>query len=304
LRAFACHDGSASARPSPLGEAMRIAAWSALILLVGCGRTPLDLPDIGDDVTSPAEDAQTNDGNVPDGASTDAVVVADTFVPDATAHSDAGLGACSPATCNAGCCQGGMCVQGQSSAACGIGAAACVACKPGGSCVKGACIYPTPNCGPSNCAGCCVDANDCSDGTAIDACGFGGQLCQGCGPLGGHSACVPQAGGGGSCQSACGPSNCHGCCNGSICELGQSASQCGSGGQACTTCASSEMCAVQGPGNGGQCQLPCSPATCGGCCAGDVCAVGNQDIACGAGGAPCADCTTMHYLCAKGTCQP
>lgn len=61
---------------------------------------------------------------------------------------------------------------------------------------------------------------------------------------------------------------------------------------------------VQGPGRGGLCKVPCSPATCNGCCDGDVCAVGNQDIACGTGGEACADCTAMHYTCISATCMP
>lgn len=214
-------------------------------------------------------------------------------------------GSCGPENC-AGCCDGTTCIwPNQSASQCGFAGVACAPCGAGGTCQKGACLYPRPNCGPANCTGCCVDANTCSDGTAADACGFGGAQCEGCGPQGNVMQCVPQPGGGGSCRATCGPADgCNGCCNGATCELGQSTSSCGTGGAPCAACAKGEICAVQGPGGGGLCQEPCSPSTCAGCCQGEVCAVGNQDIACGTGGGVCSDCTAQSYLCVNGMCQP
>ena len=203
-----------------------------------------------------------------------------------------------------GCCQGTVCLRGESTDACGIYGYACVACPHGASCFKGACSIPDPNCGPSNCAGCCLDANTCSFGTAPDACGFGGADCQGCGSANDLMACVPQAGGGGSCLPTCDTTNCHGCCDGATCLLGQSESSCGAMGQACASCVSGESCILQGDGNGGICQLPCSPSSCAGCCASDVCAVGTQDLACGVGGETCVDCTPGHLRCLSGVCHP
>lgn len=202
--------------------------------------------------------------------------------------------------CAQGCCQDGTCIRftAQTTQACGFGGIACETCKPGGQCIKGACMYPQPGCGPANCAGCCVDANMCTDGTSGDACGHGGQACQACGD------CIPRSGGGGSCHLACGPSNCEGCCQGDSCLLGESADACGTQGQACATCAPGETCSALGGSIGGICKAPCSPATCNGCCHGDVCAVGNQDIACGRGGATCADCTSTKSVCSPlGSCR-
>jgi hypothetical protein len=55
---------------------------------------------------------------------------------------------------------------------------------------------------------------------------------------------------------------------------------------------------------GGACQIPCSPASCMGCCESNVCAVGNQAIACGTGGAACTDCTASFQECSSGACAP
>jgi hypothetical protein len=47
----------------------------------------------------------------------------------------------------------------------------------------------------------------------------------------------------------------------------------------------------------------CSSETCAsGCCYGDICAQGNQDIACGTRGFACLDCTTSGAVCLLGDC--
>jgi hypothetical protein len=51
----------------------------------------------------------------------------------------------------------------------------------------------------------------------------------------------------------------------------------------------------------------CGPVTCAsGCCYGNVCAVGTQDIACGAMGGKCLDCTALSKgpaTCTHGFCE-
>jgi hypothetical protein len=42
----------------------------------------------------------------------------------------------------------------------------------------------------------------------------------------------------------------------------------------------------------------------GGCCVGNVCAVGTQDTACGAGGMQCSDCTQQNDVCTGQRCVP
>jgi hypothetical protein len=51
-----------------------------------------------------------------------------------------------------------------------------------------------------------------------------------------------------------------------------------------------------------QCVEGCSTATCTGCCDGNVCAQGDQDLACGSGGAACQDCTKDHLTCVDNGC--
>jgi hypothetical protein len=283
------------------------------ILLLACGRSGLD-----DFLVSPSgDDASAGSGSVErddaaSGGPHDAGSDVPQFVEDAPSFADApskGQDAESggPGSCGAcqGCCQGTTCMGGETPDECGIFGSQCVACPAGAACHKGACFIPQPGCGPSNCPGCCLDANTCSYGTVVDECGFGGHMCQGCGAaVANPTACVPHPGGGGSCQPTCGPGNCHGCCDGNACLLGQSQNSCGAQGQACTSCVGGESCTLLGPGIGGHCQLPCSPATCAGCCVGDICAVGSQDLACGVGGKACVDCTSNHLVCMSGACQP
>jgi hypothetical protein len=51
---------------------------------------------------------------------------------------------------------------------------------------------------------------------------------------------------------------------------------------------------------------PCGRETCAtGCCYGDICAQGNQTIACGTGGFACTDCTSLgspEWECVQGFC--
>jgi hypothetical protein len=291
----------------------RFAAAALAFCMLACGRSDLGLEIAGadgavDDSSGPLGlDGSSGEGRTADAptSSSDGSAATDGSSSDGAKSGDSAASDGAPTCANcSGCCDGTTCIDlpQTSPSQCGFLGQACAACKTGGMCLKGACVYPTPHCGPANCQGCCWDANDCSDGTAQDACGFGGELCRGCGPIEGEQACVPQPGGGGSCWSGCGPGTCGGCCNGATCEVGQSASACGQNGAPCAACGPGEICSVQGVG--GLCQEPCSPSTCMGCCQGEVCAVGDQGIACGTGGAACADCNAQNYFCVQGTCQP
>jgi hypothetical protein len=158
---------------------------------------------------------------------------------------------------------------------------------------------PDGGCAPNNCWGCCRDDGFCvvpngSTQTPL-FCGLGGRRCLSCGP--GDGCIVVLETGTAACfhpQATCDPSNCEGCCDGlSIhgCILVGSDDECGHGGQPCSTCLANEQCRVL-PSGGGSCQVnePCGPGTCDGCCEGDVCAEGDQPVACGFAGAACQSC--------------
>lgn len=175
---------------------------------------------------------------------------------------------------------------------------------------------PVPVCGPATCGppeagvGCCWKG-ECVpylDYPMRNLCGNQGEPCEEC------TGKYAYDGGGGGCwfgtcgyqQPNCGPANCDGCCSGWLCAVGTFGVACGSGGQPCSRCYEAEgtgRCVAQ-PDGGGHCENkpPCSPKTCSGCCYGDVCAAGNQDFACGAGGNTCQDCVFLAQKCASGKC--
>jgi hypothetical protein len=167
-------------------------------------------------------------------------------------------------------------------------------------------VHYQTSCGPSNCSGCCEAASVCAKGVNGVQCGQGGQQCQRCVPSEGTGQCVPQAGGGGLCNAStsCGPSNCQaGCCEGNLCVVGLSDAHCGNNAAPCQACPTGTQC-VAAAGVGGQCSAvgTCGPQSCPGCCSGNVCAYGNQDIACGTAGAACNDCTAGGHRCISGIC--
>jgi hypothetical protein len=49
--------------------------------------------------------------------------------------------------------------------------------------------------------------------------------------------------------------------------------------------------------------VPNCGAHCVGCCQGMVCAVGNQDFACGSGGVVCSNCRNAGKSCQNGACR-
>jgi hypothetical protein len=223
---------------------------------------------------------------------------------------DVATRACGTTQCNAtncaGCCVGDKCLPGSLPAACGTAGAQCGSCAPGQQCraqgTGGGRCEGTGVCGPANCAGCCTAAGQCVTGNDTTACGKQGARCSACGF---NQICVaeglPDAR---SCQvpSNCGPSNCPGCCVGNQCVIATTPQACGNNGKQCKACGPNMVCS---PGSG-ECVRPsgdCNQVSCGGCCVGDICAVGTQNTACGAGGDVCLNCTNQGRLCQAGVCQ-
>ena len=72
------------------------------------------------------------------------------------------------------------------------------------------------------------------------------------------------------------------------CMNGNTGSACGANGASCAACTQDQECKT------GTCQTTtkkCSSSNCTGCCQGDVCQNGDQEQACGSGGAMCQVCT-------------
>jgi hypothetical protein len=278
-----------------------------LFLFAACGGHQAAPSDGGDGPGSTALDASVS-GDA--GASDAPSLFGDVYLPldDAKSPPPSGDGAPPPTACvhdcPDGCCLAdNSCVSPGTASACGFGGDPCTVCATGDLCQSGACVHPEPDCGPTNCAGCCVDGSTCATTGRDDvACGEGGQACQRCLPSEQAGICVPQADGGGAC-STCFP--CGGCCVAGDCLPGISQTECGSSGENCHACTGGAQCASGG--TGGVCVMPeagaCGPSTCTGCCDGDVCAVGDQLVACGTGGAACLDCAVYGMVCTAAACQ-
>lgn len=160
-------------------------------------------------------------------------------------------------------------------------------------------------CGVQNCGGCCSLDGACHMGPNNDGdefCGAHGEPCEKCDVDAGFHGCKS-----GTCLrfgQPCSPTNCSGCCFGGICASGSHDNACGAKGEACALCApdKGETCTAL-PDGGGTCGAAvCSAKTCSGCCLGNVCAVGSQDFACGAGGAECQDCVFFGKSCKAHQC--
>lgn len=212
---------------------------------------------------------------------------------------------CDSTNCD-GCCVGDKCLPGVLASACGAKGAQCDSCAAGQTCRAasggGGRCEGTSTCGPQNCGGCCNAAGQCVTGNDTTACGKQGQQCEACGA---SEVCVPDGQPNArTCQpqQACGPANCAGCCVGNQCVTTTTPLACGRNGQACKACGPSQTCDAQGQCVSGS---DCNPATCSGCCVGDICAVGTQQTACGAGGAQCQNCAgqSPQRVCQSGTCQ-
>jgi hypothetical protein len=206
---------------------------------------------------------------------------------------------CGPLTCDGGCCDAdGGCIRGCA----GKDWQCCLA--PFDGCVLGVlCLMKDRACRPETChTGCCRRrGNDvyCHDGLSDQACGIGGQLCEDCTVAG--TTCTSDHVCG---QLTCNPSTCAtGCCLGNQCVSGTALLSCGAGGAQCRDCSTTnETC--QRTMGGGACRPPlCNPLSCNGCCQGDFCATGAQDIACGRSGATCTSCVTQGLTCQDGGCR-
>jgi hypothetical protein len=161
---------------------------------------------------------------------------------------------------------------------------------------------PDAGCGPATCPNGCCDANGECVTPSEQACGLFGEACTSCGPNGYcKGGCITPT-------TNCGPQNCGGCCVGpNYCADGVHGAICGHGGEPCARCDPMDgtgTCEAD-PNGGGVCvQAPtCGPGNCNGCCYGNVCAQGAQDIACGSGGQMCQVCSNSQETCVNGQCQ-
>ncbi len=146
--------------------------------------------------------------------------------------SGGGMANCNAQNCPTGCCTPtGICQNPPTTARCGMGGAACMACPGRQSCVSGAC---------QPCNGCVdIATGRCETGMMNDKCGKMGEFCSNCGVSNG--VCTNQVCTGS--MSGCNPQNCaSGCCDqgsGSCIQpASQTPQQCGQGTPAalCTSC--------------------------------------------------------------------
>lgn len=152
------------------------------------------------------------------------------------------------------------------------------------------------------CDGCCLPDGGCS-APSSETCGGFGDVCEECLPpwICKGLVCFQEG------VKNCGPTNCNGCCGQTNCFTGAHGATCGHGGGPCVTCLRKDgyLCDPLPDGGGGVCRglVLCSPTTCNGCCAGDICATGTQDVACGTGGKACANCGLNFPHCVNGVCK-
>lgn len=99
---------------------------------------------------------------------------------------------CGSVTCPSGCCDAkGACRDGRADHACGAGGQICSDCSASSrSCAPQGFCYQGKHCGPDNCAGCCTATGECVPGSASEACGQYGALCDNCSTQG--EACQGQ----------------------------------------------------------------------------------------------------------------
>jgi hypothetical protein len=261
---------------------VRISAlWATLGLVLGCGRSVL-------------LDDGTSAGSSGDGMNA-ATSGTGSAGPDATDDLDAGTEST---------LDGDSLVRGPDAASLARGldasssAAPDAAAPPPGPCSVFTCL-----------GGCCLPDGTCfratlsSDGTFPTdiPCGGTGEACITC-PAG--DSCIAEA-----CEHdvapTCSPSTCGGCCEGpgasDQCWEGTDDNFCGSGGNTCQRCtpdSNGGHCVADSTG-GGHCEDVglCNATNCAGCCLGNVCAEGSQNVACGERGVACQDCTPDAGTC-------
>jgi hypothetical protein len=188
---------------------------------------------------------------------------------------DCADGICSAHVCQATLCHDGMLDGDESDVDCGGGT--CPQCMTGG-----ACRVPT-DCESSLCTAghCGMIASTCSPGYAMT-----------------QDGCV------------CDPATCGSCCNvdeGNVCGLTfqPGANDCGASGQTCFRCAPGRESCQHAANAPDYCGLGCDLAPCAGCCAGALaqhrsfCRYGDDDDACGAGGATCKPCAPGEHCIAN-----
>lgn len=207
------------------------------------------------------------------------------------------LPGCDALSCPSGCCFDlngtGVCVSGSSSNACGSGGIKCADClQQGLSCDATAKKCAPAKCGPQNCKGCCA-GDVCLSGTAGNACGLGGLVCNDCSSKG--QTCNS---GTGQCEGpppTCNAQTCpNGCCQGNNC-IPSSNTTCGLQGKVCQNCTLSG-----GTCQSGACVVPptCNSGNCAsGCCQNNTCFAGFTNNRCGSGGSACVDCTQQNSFC-------
>ncbi|CAN5768681.1 hypothetical protein BH09MYX1_BH09MYX1_40420 [soil metagenome] len=161
-------------------------------------------------------------------------------------------------------------------------------------------------CGPTTCAtGCCLPDGTCNAKPSPASCGAEGSMCLKC--AADFQICnKPAPGCSKNSVPKCDSTTCDGCCvfidKIGYCIAGDHPRACGHDGQACGNCGVGGSCAQQSSG-GGVCvgsPAQCNAQTCTGCCVGNVCAVGLQNIACGVQGAVCTDCSAKGQGCKGG----
>lgn len=172
---------------------------------------------------------------------------------------------------------------------------------------------PPQSCGPDNCTGCCL-ADSCEPGTALDACGTGGDVCSTC-ALGQlcSSGCQSGSQAGGGAGGGNGGGGATG--GGPSCVLAGSG-QCATGelfcGAGCCPSTNPYFCSVTnlcyptiasvraacGNETCVECTTPaCGPGNCSGCCSGNMCVPlsGEANGSCGANGAACSACPANRF---------
>lgn len=308
---------------------LAFAAFSFVLVGVGCGRTSLEPETLGEGGTQIGNCGPSTcptgccdaTGTCRTGADSRACGAAGGRCSDCVAQGfqfcdgrracGKSVSVCDATTCSNGCCSKDAagrpaCLQGIDGAACGRAAAACSDCTAQGR----ACDPATRSCGAgkcdaSNCNGCCV-GDKCLTGVDRQACGAKGEACKDCGATGQN--CSGFATSGGQCTGTptCGPANCGGCCQGNTCVIGADSVACGKGGQACADCsATGKTCAPLGDPNERTCQTPtCNPGNCpNGCCSGTSCINPATPTACGKSGVACVACG-VNETCTNGVCVP
>ncbi len=205
--------------------------------------------------------------------------------------------------CLSGCCSippgqnTGSCIAGTADTSCG-NKGLCLDCTKQAN-AGHVCLPGTQSCG-------CNGPGDCPSGMACDlnthACTTACSAMQACN--GGCCAIAP-----GQAVGVCGAGNAPTACGGMPLCVDCSTSKAGHAciGAACG-CANSSDCPADTACNMNThlCETACGDANhtvCnGGCCAGNVCATGTQNGACGTGGGICAACTAGTPTCVAGAC--